>query len=167
MDRIFKLANLIAVSLFAHVALAGNLGESVKQVGIAVFSDVERAVIRDYYERKYSSMDDQYDRYRRHQWSDDYDGKRKKRHKHAKGNGSSRGNPKGLPPGIAKKLERGGELPPGIAMKDLPDDLESQLPPVRTGYKRIEADGEIVLLEETTDTIVDIIGRVEALKAAD
>src|SRR5690348_11509914 len=34
-----------------------------------------------------------------------------------------------LPPGIAKKLARGGSLPPGIAKRYFPNDLIGQLPP--------------------------------------
>src|SRR3546814_14273571 len=39
------------------------------------------------------------------------------------------GKVKTLPPGIRKKLARGGAMPPGIAKQALPDGLHRQLPP--------------------------------------
>src|SRR5262245_41438304 len=47
-----------------------------------------------------------------------------------------------LPPGIAKKLARGGSLPPGIAKRYLPNDLLVQLPP-RPGYQWVVVDRDV------------------------
>jgi hypothetical protein len=56
------------------------------------------------------------------------------------------------------QLQRNGTLPPGLAKRALPADLESQLPPVKKGYQRsILEDLTIVLIEEATGRIADII----------
>jgi hypothetical protein len=158
MRKVFAVTTVILSSLIAPAAIGG----AVEEFGRAVFSEVERRLIRDYYNQKYGSIDgEQRDRNMDRERPD------RKRHKHKnKGKGkesSGSGNPQGLPPGIAKKLARGGSLPPGIAKKNLPTDLEHRLPPVRDGYERREVDGTVVLVEAATDTIVDIIRRAERL----
>ena len=61
-----------------------------------------------------------------------------------------------LPPGIAKNLQRGKPLPPGIAKKNLPDDLESRLLPL-DGFRRQVLGDDIALIDEENNIIVDII----------
>ena len=61
-----------------------------------------------------------------------------------------------LPPGIAKKLARGGSLPPGIAKRYLPNDLLVQLPP-RPGYQWVVVDRDVVLVAVATGLIVDVL----------
>jgi hypothetical protein len=71
-----------------------------------------------------------------------------------------RGGPpkkKGLPPGIQKKLARGGTLPPGIAKQYLPDGLIKQLPAVPHGYERRIVGSDVLLVEINTGVIADII----------
>ena len=63
---------------------------------------------------------------------------------------------KPLPPGIAKKLARGGSLPPGIAKRYLPGELEAQLPP-RPGCQWVVVGTDVVLIAAATGLIVDII----------
>jgi len=63
---------------------------------------------------------------------------------------------KPLPPGIAKKLARGGSLPPGIAKRYLPVELEAQLPP-RPGCQWVVVGTDVVLIAAATGLIVDII----------
>jgi hypothetical protein len=65
-------------------------------------------------------------------------------------------NAKPLPPGIAKKVARGGALPPGIAKRYLPQDLLVQLPP-RPGYQWVVVDNDVVLIAVATGLIVDIL----------
>jgi len=165
MNKMFTLSIIIISSLSAPLALGG----SVEEFGRAVFSEVERRLIRDYYHERYGSVDrDRHYRDRDDERERDDYGGRAKKHKKKKGKGkhySGPGNPKGLPPGIAKKLARGGTLPPGIAKKNLPADLDSRLPPVRDGYERMEVDGRVVLVDIASDTIVDIIRRTEILEA--
>ncbi|HAY48434.1 MAG TPA: hypothetical protein DCY62_05660, partial [Thalassospira sp.] len=64
---------------------------------------------------------------------------------------------KGLPPGIAMKLERGGTLPPGIAKRDLPANLASKLPNRTDGAVRQIIGDDVVLIERGTNLILDII----------
>jgi len=64
---------------------------------------------------------------------------------------------KGLPPGIAKNLERGKPLPPGIAKRNLPTDLERQLPSLRDGLERIIVGDDVTIIEEGTRVVVDIL----------
>ena len=71
-----------------------------------------------------------------------------------------RGGPpkkKGLPPGIQKKLARGGTLPPGIAKQYLPDGLQKQLPPAPHGYERRIVGSDVLLVAIDTGVIADII----------
>ncbi|MEQ9129015.1 MAG: hypothetical protein RIF31_12190 [Thalassospira sp.] len=70
--------------------------------------------------------------------------------------GKGKGN-KGLPPGIAMKLERGGSLPPGIAKRDLPSDLQSRLPGRTDNAIRQIVGDDVVLIERGTDIILDIL----------
>ena len=99
-----------------------NLARDVAHAGIgAAFEELERQLITKFFgeHRGYYRDHDQ-----EYQGDDE----------HTKGKGKPK--KKGLPPGIAMKLERGGTLPPGIAKQYLPADLERQLPPVRQGYER-------------------------------
>jgi hypothetical protein len=68
-------------------------------------------------------------------------------------------NAKPLPPGIAKKVARGGTLPPGIAKRYLPQDLLVQLPP-RPGYHWMVVDNDVVLIAAATGLIVDILADI-------
>jgi hypothetical protein len=63
----------------------------------------------------------------------------------------------GLPPGIAKNLERGKPLPPGIAKQQLPDPLQRRLPPPPRGYERVLLDGRVLLVEIATQLIHDVL----------
>jgi hypothetical protein len=63
---------------------------------------------------------------------------------------------KPLPPGIAKKIARGGNLPPGIAKRYLPSDLLVQLPP-RPDYQWVVVDNDVMLIATATGVIVDVL----------
>ena len=65
---------------------------------------------------------------------------------------------KPLPPGIAKKIARGGTLPPGIAKRYLPQDLLVQLPP-RPGCQCVVVDNDVVLIATATGIVVDALRR--------
>jgi hypothetical protein len=69
------------------------------------------------------------------------------------------GSTKSLPPGIAKKVARGGALPPGIAKRYLPQDLLVQLPP-RPGCQWAIVDNDVVLIAAATGLVVDILADV-------
>ncbi len=152
--RTVTTALFITFSLLTSAACAETVVDDFKNFGKEIFSEVERKLILDYYQSKYGS-----DGHKEH--NDDRYGDSKPGKGHKKST-KRKGNPKGLPPGIAKKLERGGDMPPGIAKKRLPDDLETRLPPVRNGYERAEIDGEIVLIDIASQQIADVIRRSAA-----
>ncbi len=78
-----------------------------------------------------------------------------------------RSNPSRLPSGLAKKdehpsgaqqrLERNGRLPPGIEQQSLPPALARQLPPLPRGYDRVIVGQDVVLVEVSTRTVVDVL----------
>ena len=118
----------------------------VKEGVRAAFEEFERQMISKYFEEHPGY-------YHEHE-NDDGDGDS---NTDGKGKKSRKGKDKGLPPGIQKKLERGGTLPPGIAKRYLPDDLISQLPPPPAGYERTIIGTDVLLVEIDTGKIADII----------
>lgn len=67
-----------------------------------------------------------------------------------------------LPPGLEKHVERHGTLPPGLAKRDLPADLEDLLPRRRKGLVRKIVGEDVVLLEEATGLVLDVLEGVLA-----
>jgi len=67
-----------------------------------------------------------------------------------------------LPPGLQRHLERNGTLPPGLQkrLQPLPQSLEAKLPKTPEGVKRGIVNGNVVLIEERTSKILDIINDV-------
>jgi len=63
---------------------------------------------------------------------------------------------KPLPPGIARKIARGGAMPPGIAKRYFPDDLLGRLPP-RPGQQWLVVGTDILLMDVATQIVVDIL----------
>lgn len=63
-----------------------------------------------------------------------------------------------LPPGLQKKLARGGHLPPGWQKKfaTFPVVLERQLPPLPPDYRRGVIDGNAVIYNRHTNVIIDV-----------
>jgi hypothetical protein len=64
-----------------------------------------------------------------------------------------------LPPGLEKQLRERGTLPPGLQKKiqPLPVALERQLRPLPTGWRRVVIAGNVILMNERTATVYDII----------
>ncbi|MFQ5664345.1 MAG: hypothetical protein ACE5HL_10985 [Terriglobia bacterium] len=64
-----------------------------------------------------------------------------------------------LPPGLQRHLEKNGTLPPGLQkrLQPLPQELESRLPQTGKGVRRVVVAGNVILLEERTGKILDII----------
>lgn len=64
-----------------------------------------------------------------------------------------------LPPGLEKQLRRKGTLPPGLQKKiqPMPMGLERQLRVLPTGYRRVVIGGNVVLMNEKTALIYDIV----------
>jgi hypothetical protein len=61
-----------------------------------------------------------------------------------------------LPPGIARKVARGGALPPGIAKKTLPGGLRARLP-ARDGQEWRVVGTDVLIVELATNVIVDVL----------
>lgn len=63
-----------------------------------------------------------------------------------------------LPPGLQKKVARGGQLPPGWQKKfeTFPVALERQLPPLPPDYRRGVLDGHAVIYNWHTNVIIDV-----------
>ena len=74
-----------------------------------------------------------------------------------RGPGKGRGRNGGLPPGIAKNLERGKALPPGIARQHLPQDLLLRLPRAPAGLEYLVVAGKLLLVETATQVIRDVL----------
>jgi hypothetical protein len=110
------------------------------------FSESERLSIRDYYRNENTQQSGA-------------------RHKEKK--------KKKLPPGLQKKLARGGELPPGWQTKVsrgevldeellshaylLPDELRRALPPLEYGTEMRRIGDRIVRVVEGNGTVIDVI----------
>ena len=71
-----------------------------------------------------------------------------------------------LPPGLQKYLVRNGTLPPGLQKKlqPLPPQLEVELPGLPMGYKRFVIGANVILVEERTSRIVDLIPDVIVIR---
>lgn len=82
-----------------------------------------------------------------------------------KGN-KAKGKGKGLPPGLAKRdtlppgLAKRQELPPGLNKRDLPDDLQAKLGQPAKGTQRVLVDDNVVLIEEGTNLVLDVLEHV-------
>jgi hypothetical protein len=63
-----------------------------------------------------------------------------------------------LPPGLQKKVARGGQLPPGWQKKfePFPIEVERRLTPLPSVYRRGVIDGHAVIFDPRTNVIVDL-----------
>lgn len=119
-----------------------------------LFSGSERSSVYNYY---------------RHQNSEHAGGKHpNKKEKHKK-----------LSHGLQKKLQRGGELPPGWQTKvnrgevldaellryarPLPDDLSRRLPALRSGEEMLRIGDKVVRVLEGNGTVLDVIDLADAV----
>jgi hypothetical protein len=85
---------------------------------------------------------------------------------------SNQQNLEGLPPGLAKRdrlpnglerqLKKNGSLPPGLEKRvhPFPGELGKLLPELPKGVIRVVIGVDILLLDETTNTILDIVREV-------
>lgn len=64
-----------------------------------------------------------------------------------------------LPPGLERQLRQRGKLPPGLQKKiqPLPPELERKMRVLPTGYRRVVIAGNVILMNEKTSVIYDII----------
>jgi len=82
-----------------------------------------------------------------------------------------KGKKKGLPPGLAKKgyshpglqrhLRTGEHLPPGLERHALPDELERKLSKLPKGHIRVKVGGDIAILNQETDVVIDVVRDIE------
>jgi hypothetical protein len=65
---------------------------------------------------------------------------------------------KSLPPGLQKKVARGGSLPPGWQkkMQPFPVEVERRLEPLPRGYSRGVIDGHAVIYSSRSHTVIDV-----------
>ena len=63
-----------------------------------------------------------------------------------------------LPPGLRKKVARGGQLPPGWRKKfeSFPATLDSRLRPLPRGYHRGVLDGHAVIYDSKSHVLIDV-----------
>jgi hypothetical protein len=126
----------------AQPAAASDAIDTTREIAAAVFTEVEKRVIRDYYRQRHAGSAG---------------------HKNGKPKKSKQGLPPGLakkdrlPPGLQKQLQRNGRLPPGLAKRDLPADLVYRLPHRSLRYERVIADSRVLLVERASGVIADII----------
>lgn len=71
--------------------------------------------------------------------------------------GNGRGRNGGLPPGIARNLQRGKTLPPGIARQTLPRELVVKLPATPTGIEYLVVAGKLLLVETATEIVRTVL----------
>ena len=62
-----------------------------------------------------------------------------------------------LPPGLEKQLYERGTLPPGLSGQRLPGELERQLGRLPDGYARVRVGMDVILMDQRSRVIVDII----------
>lgn len=118
----------ILYSLAITMMLLFSVPTLASEIGLsAVFTDGEASIIRAYYRDQGAPQS----------------GKKKKI--------------KGLPPGIARNLQRGKPLPPGIAKQALPIGLVDLLPPPPRGYEHVVLSGKVLLVEVATQVIHDVL----------
>ncbi len=66
---------------------------------------------------------------------------------------------KPLRPGLAKHIRRRGTLPPGLQKRALPPGLRSRLPGLPPGQARVLVGNDVLLIQEATGLILDILSR--------
>ena len=69
------------------------------------------------------------------------------------------GSQRGLPPGLEKQLYKLGTLPPGLQkrVQPLPVAIERQMSVLPIGYPRVVVGGNMILMNEKTALIYDIV----------
>ena len=66
-----------------------------------------------------------------------------------------------LPPGLEKHIDKYGKLPPGLEGRRLPRDLDRTLARLPEDYLRLKVGGDIVLMNEKTRVVFDVIWDVD------
>lgn len=92
-----------------------------------VFSDSDRAIIRDYYQSYYRGLPP---------------GLAKKGK---------------VPPGHAYRMQRHQGIPPGVTWEYLPADVERRLSRLPDGYARVVIGADVAILHTRTRVVLDVI----------
>ena len=143
--RLF-LISLLVVTVSLPVQADAEMGKAVVEKAIdAGFSELERQVIEKYFGG-----------YPDEETEDEGKVKSKKKDK-KKGLPPGLAKKEKLPPGLERQLQRNGTLPPGLAKRELPADLDQQLPEAPKGFERTIVENAVVLVEKATGRIADII----------
>lgn len=168
---------LILAAAMLFIAGSAFAQSATERVAGAVFSEMERQVIREGLSQMGIDPDARVgdvvrgqDRDRDRDRDGDRDrpgkGDKDKKGKADKGKGKKGKDKKGrggLPPGLAKRdqlppgLAKRDQLPPGLAERDLPDDMSRRLPPPPSGTRRTMVGDTVMLIDTATNTILDII----------
>ena len=147
---------LLSFCLLSLPTKAADPKDVVLEAGKTIFTDMERRVIKEVLNRT-GLPDVTTERERDNDRYDDDD----KDHKHAKKNKGKKG--KSLPPGLAKKahlppgLAKRDTLPPSLEKRELPKELKRRLPPPPVGTERVIVDNSVLLIEQGTQIVLDII----------
>ena len=134
------------------LATAGSAWAAVTvQGGIQIiFTPEERKIIKEYYSKEIIVQ---------------------AREQAGTGKGKKKGLPPGLakrdklPPGLQKQIQRNGTLPPGLEkqIEPLPAEVETRLRPLPPEYVRVTVGTDVIILDKTTQKILDIIRDVAVL----
>ncbi len=120
-----------------------------------VFSAVEKKIIKDFFGKQAADAVLGTKKNKKDK------GKKNKNAKEGGGNKNKNAKSKGmsgeLPPGLQKHIEKYGTLPPGLAKKELPPGLAKRLGSTRSGLERLIVGDDVVLVEEATGVVLDII----------
>lgn len=152
----------IAAALFAGFILAFAVPATSDEVGGSRITDVEKKILERYFGTRSRSTQD--DSIQPDSPLGDSTQARPTGGKPGKSKDKGRGkgqaqdkSKKQMPGGIAKKLERGGTLPPGIEKTRMPADLARELPKRPADQELTIVEDNVVLLEKTTGRILDIL----------
>ncbi len=137
------------MALAAVLAMTGSTWAAVAVQGEVriIFTPEERKVIKDYYSREIIAQ------------------AREKGGKGKKGLPPGLAKREKLPPGLQKQLQRNGTLPPGLEkrMEPLPPEVEVRLRPLPPDHVRVVIGTDVIILDKTTQKILDIIRDVAVL----
>ncbi|MHB1145211.1 MAG: hypothetical protein ACYCZS_09965 [Thiobacillus sp.] len=92
-----------------------------------VFSDRDRAIIRDYYRSDYRRLPPGL---------------------------AKQGK---IPPGHAFRMQRQQAIPPGVAWENLPTDVERRLSRLPEGYVRVVIGADVAILHTRTRVVLDVV----------
>lgn len=148
-------ASRTAASLAVILIFAGSTWAAVARQGGAqvIFSDGERKIIREYYAKGIMET------------AREQQGSGKAKGKGKKGLPPGLAKREKLPPGLQKQLQRNGTLPPGLEkkMEPLPREIEARLKPLPPDHARVVIGTDVIILDKTTQKVVDIIRDVAVL----